>query len=71
MYDIEGLATETFDAFHRYSFATLRQFGASFELAATYLKWLDRQNVTGLVCFGQERGITGSEPENAGKCHSH
>ena len=26
--------------FHQYSFATLRQFGACYELTATYLKWL-------------------------------
>ncbi|WP_040556964.1 DUF1839 family protein [Reinekea blandensis] len=26
--------------FHQYSFATLRQFGACYELSATYLKWL-------------------------------
>ena len=28
-----------------YSFATLRQFGAAFECAATYLKWLSEQGV--------------------------
>jgi hypothetical protein len=29
-------------AYHAYAFATLRQLGASFELASLYLKWLDR-----------------------------
>lgn len=38
--DLKWLATETLDAFHRYSFATLRQFGACYELSATYLSWL-------------------------------
>ena len=32
--------TEPLDTFHKYSFATLRQFGACYELAATYLRWL-------------------------------
>jgi hypothetical protein len=34
--------------FHRYSFATLRQFGSCFELAETYLGWLGEQGVGGL-----------------------
>src|SRR5205085_2920530 len=38
--DLAWLATETLEMFHRYSFATLRQFGACYELAATYLRWL-------------------------------
>ena len=46
--DLQWLASETLDAFHRYSFATLRQFGACFELAATYLKWLHQHNIKGL-----------------------
>jgi hypothetical protein len=41
--DLTWLTSETLDAFHRYSFATLRQFGACYELAATYLGWLGRQ----------------------------
>lgn len=46
--DLQWLASESLEAFHRYSFATLRQFGACFELAATYLKWLHQHNVKGL-----------------------
>ena len=45
--DLKWLALENLDMFHRYSFATLRQFGACFELAATYLKWLHQQNING------------------------
>lgn len=41
--DFDWLITEEIDTFHLYSFATLRQYGACFELAATYLKWL-KQN---------------------------
>jgi len=43
--DLEWLNSESMDAFHDYSFATLRQFGACFELGATYLGWLAGQGV--------------------------
>lgn len=46
--DIRWLTHETIETFHLYSFATLRQFGASYELAATYLQWLQQQNVAQL-----------------------
>jgi hypothetical protein len=43
------------DSFHAYSFATLRQLGAAYELAATYLEWLGEQGVSGTAgpaaCF--------------------
>jgi hypothetical protein len=38
--DLDRLLAEGMDTFHQYSFATLRQFGACYELAATYLVWL-------------------------------
>lgn len=38
--DLEWLATEPIETFHQYSFATIRQYGACCELAATYLEWL-------------------------------
>ena len=41
--DLEWLATEGLETFHQYSFATLRQFGAAYELAATYLHWLQER----------------------------
>jgi hypothetical protein len=46
--DLRWLATETLEMFHRYSFATLRQFGSCFELTANYLNWLRQQNVTSM-----------------------
>ena len=46
--DVQWLANENLDTFHQYSFATLRQFGACFELAATYLRWLSEQGESGL-----------------------
>lgn len=46
--DLPWLTSETMETFHRYSFATLRQFGACFELATTYLSWLHENNVQGL-----------------------
>jgi hypothetical protein len=38
--DLAALAGEPLERFHRYAFATLRQCGAAFELAASYLRWL-------------------------------
>jgi len=38
--DIKWLKTENIEMFHQYSFATLRQFGACFEIASVYLNWL-------------------------------
>jgi hypothetical protein len=42
--DLEWLMQADIDVFHAYSFATLRQYGACFELAETYLRWLASQN---------------------------
>lgn len=38
--DLEWLMAADLAAFHAYSFANLRQYGACFELAETYLRWL-------------------------------
>ena len=46
--DLEWLMSEGLDVFHKYSFATLRQFGACYELAHTYLQWLQQQGEIGL-----------------------
>ena len=46
--DLQWLANEPIETFHQYSFATLRQFGACYELAATYLRWLHGRSVWGL-----------------------
>lgn len=42
--DLLWLANEPLETFHQYSFATLRQFGACYELAATYLSWLQSRS---------------------------
>ncbi|HJV22606.1 MAG TPA: DUF1839 family protein [Holophagaceae bacterium] len=47
--DSEWLLSADIEVFHAYSFATFRQFGACFELAATYLQWLGSQGVEGLA----------------------
>ena len=46
--DLKWLADEPLATFHQYSFATLRQFGACYEVAGSYLKWLQEQGVAGL-----------------------
>jgi hypothetical protein len=38
--DLDSLLTDDLERFHQYSFATLRQLGACYELSATYLHWL-------------------------------
>ncbi len=38
--DINWLNQESLDMFHQYSFVTLRQLGACYELSKTYLQWL-------------------------------
>ncbi len=46
--DFEWLLTQEIESFHQYSFATLRQYGACFELVETYLQWLQGQGQIGL-----------------------
>jgi hypothetical protein len=46
--DLESLLAADIAHFHKYSFATLRQYGACFELADTYLGWLLVNGVSGL-----------------------
>jgi hypothetical protein len=46
--DLKWLATEPIETFHQYSFATLRQFGACYELTGIYLRWLHDHAVQGL-----------------------
>jgi hypothetical protein len=47
--DLGWLGGEGLESFHLYSFATLRQFGACYELAATYLRWLQERSGTPLA----------------------
>lgn len=47
--DLEWLIQADLETFHAYSFATLRQYGACFELSETYLRWLEGQGVAGLT----------------------
>lgn len=43
--DLAWLMSEPLETFHLYSFATLRQFGACYELSANYFKWLQFQGI--------------------------
>ncbi len=47
-HDLEVVSGATLEHYHRYAFATLRQCGAAFELAATYLRWLAANGERGL-----------------------
>ncbi len=53
-HDLQWLLNEPIETFHLYSFATLRQFGACYELSATYLRWLIAQGETGLESILQD-----------------
>jgi hypothetical protein len=46
--DLVWLTDGDINTFHKYSFATLRQYGACYELASTYLLWLKEQGERGL-----------------------
>jgi hypothetical protein len=46
--DVSKASQGKLEAFHAYSFATFRQFGACCELAATYLRWLQERTGKGL-----------------------
>ena len=46
--DLDWLTNESLDVFHQYSFATLRQFGACYEMASLYLNWLAAHDVADL-----------------------
>lgn len=46
-HDLAWLTGSKLDVFHQYSFATLRQFGACYELTATYLQWLKDHGISG------------------------
>jgi hypothetical protein len=46
--DLDWLATAGLDMFHEYAFVTLRQFGATAELAASFVEWLDRHAGNGV-----------------------
>jgi len=50
--DLDSLLAADIERFHKYSFATLRQYGACFELARTYLEWLSAHGVAGLEVPG-------------------
>ena len=46
--DLPWLMEQDIGRFHAYSFATLRQYGACFELASTYVRWLGEHGISGL-----------------------
>ena len=46
--DVEWLRQQSLETFHYYSFATLRQCGACFELLETFARWLSAGGVDGL-----------------------
>ncbi len=47
-HDVERLLTQPTSYYHKYAFASLRQMGTAFMLAATYVNWLDTEQSLGL-----------------------
>ena len=54
MEDVEWLKNEDLGVFHGYAFACLRQIGASYELASTYMKWLEERGEKGLLPIAEK-----------------
>lgn len=54
----DALTEKPFDAFHKYAFNTLRQFGANFELLNSHLNWLSPE---GLYHGAAKQALTISE----------
>jgi len=52
--ELPALLAQDLEEFHQYSFATWRMFGASYELAATYLRWLGAHGEPGLEACADE-----------------
>jgi len=50
--DLDWLMQADIQVFHNYSFATLRQYGACYELSATYLHWLAQQGAANTAVAG-------------------
>lgn len=48
------------DGFHQYAFATLRQFGSCFELAGSYLRWLEQGGERELLPLAEHFEAIGS-----------
>jgi hypothetical protein len=46
--DLEAMQREGLGRYHAWAFATLRQLGAAFELAARYMRWLSNHGERGL-----------------------
>lgn len=46
--DLDWLSGASLEVFHQYSFATLRQFGACYEMAALYMDWLHHHEIADL-----------------------
>lgn len=61
--DVEKLLAQPASYYHKYAFASLRQMGTAFMLAATYVEWLQTEHDLGL----SEAGHAFGEISNAAK----
>jgi hypothetical protein len=52
--DLEWLRSMPVEEFHRYAFVSIRQFGANFELAADFCRWLEENGRPAFAAPGKE-----------------
>jgi hypothetical protein len=52
--DVEWLKTEGLATYHAHAFATLRQLGAAFEMAALYMRWLEARGERDLLPIAED-----------------
>ena len=52
--DLEEIKAAGLAVYHAYAFASLRQFGAGFELASLYLRWLDANDKHGFMAAAED-----------------
>ncbi len=59
--DVTWLSSQPQEVFHQYSFATLRQCGACFELASSYMQWLTQSGQPGFEAAAKAFEIIGTQ----------
>jgi len=59
--DLAWLLGEPTETFHLYAFSTLRQCGACFELAGSYMRWLSTNGETGLEAAAEAFEVLSSQ----------
>jgi hypothetical protein len=62
--DLEQLKTEGLPAYHLYAFASIRQLGSGFDIAAYYLRWLEKRGEHDLEPIAREFDVISSSAKS-------